>query len=165
MWHYSADHPLRRYFCGLTEHAFMETVGLADPKLVDYLSELLARFIHMDSLTKLKSGRTVEQVADMLAEAEHFPPGGRTNREMHRHIGDFTLFWTGVYPEGLKRLKSIFNKDHWLDYAEQGKRSYRIASSYEDDPYSEEAPVLRRLSEQFELCAYGLSQVRKEWQR
>lgn len=165
MWHYSADHPLRRYFCGLTEHAFMETVGLADPKLVDYLSELLARFIHMDSLTKLKSGRTVEQVADMLAEAEHFPPGGRTNREMHRHIGDFTLFWTGVYPEGLKRLKSILNKDHWLDYAEQGKRSYRIASSYEDDPYSEEAPVLRRLSEQFELCAYGLSQVRKEWER
>ena len=27
------------------------------------------------------------------------------------------------------------------------------------------APVLRRLSEEFELCAYGLSQVRHEWER
>jgi hypothetical protein len=25
--------------------------------------------------------------------------------------------------------------------------------------------VLRRLSEEFELCAYGLSQVRREWER
>jgi hypothetical protein len=25
--------------------------------------------------------------------------------------------------------------------------------------------VLRRLSDQFELCAYGLNQVRREWQQ
>jgi hypothetical protein len=25
--------------------------------------------------------------------------------------------------------------------------------------------VLRRLSEEFELCAFGLNQVRREWQR
>ncbi len=45
----------------------------------------------------------------------------------------------------------------------QGKRSYLIASSYDDEPYQQEAPVLRRLSQDFELCAYGLSQVRREW--
>ena len=83
---------------------------------------------------------------------------------MHRHIGDFTLFWTGVYPEALKRLRSLLNKDHFIDYCTQGKRSYYIASTYESDPYAEEAPVLRRLSEQFELCACGLSQVRREWE-
>ena len=46
-----------------------------------------------------------------------------------------------------------------------GKRSYYIASTFEDDPYREEAQVLRRLSEGFELCAYGLNQVRREWER
>lgn len=165
MWYFNAEHPLRRFFSGLTEHTFMETVGVGDPRLVDYISMLLSRFIHMDALRQLRSGRTIEQVADMMMEAEHLPPGGRTSREMHRHIGDFTLFWTGVYPEALKRLRSVLNKDHFIDYCEQGKRSYYIASTFEDDPYRDEAPVLRRLSEQFELCAFCLSKVRTEWEK
>ena len=56
-------------------------------------------------------------------------------------------------------------KDAFVDYCSQGKRSYFIASRFDDEPFQEEAPVLRRLSEQFELCAYGLSQVRKEWEQ
>ena len=165
MWHYNADHPLRRYFSGLTEHAFVDRLGVADPRLIDYLSLLLARFVHMDDVHRHTGakGRTLEQVADMLLEASALPTG-RTCREVHRHIGDFTLFWTGVYPEALKRLKSLLRKDHFVDYCEQGKRSYWIASTYDGDAYAEEAPVLRRLSEQFELCAWGLSQVRKEWE-
>jgi hypothetical protein len=166
MWYYNADHPLRRYFSGLTEHAFVDSLGMADPRLVDYLSLLLARFIHMDAAQRLQAGagRTLEQVADMLLEAAALPTG-RTCREVHRHIGDFTLFWTGVYPEALQRLRSILKKDHFIDYCEQGKRSYWIASTYAGDPFADEAPVLRRLSEQFELCAWGLRQVRKVWEQ
>jgi aminopeptidase N len=167
MWYYNADHPLRRYFAGLTEHAFIESLGVADPQLTDYLSTLLSRFIHMDTIYKLRSGagKRLEEVADMLMEVEELPPEGRTSREVHRHIGDFTLFWTGVFPEALKRLRSSLHKDHFIDYCEQGKRSYRIASTFENEPYREEATVLRRLSEQFEMCAFGLTQVRKEWER
>ena len=167
MWYYNADHPLRRYFSGVTEHAFFESLGVADPQLVDYLSLLLARFVHVDALHRLQAGSSQDlaEVADMLMEVELMPPGGRTSREVHRHIGDYTLFWTGLYPEALRKLRSILRRDHFIDYCEQGKRSYYIASTYEDDPYRDEAPVLRRLSEQFELCAYGLTQVRKEWER
>ncbi len=167
MWYYNPDHPLRRLFAGLTEHAFLETLGMGDPRLIDYLSVMLSRFVHMDALLRLRSaaGRQLEEVADMLMEAENLPAQGRTSREFHRHIGDYTLFWTGVYPEALQRLRSVLRKDHFIDYCEQGKRSYYIASTFADDPYREEAPVLRRLSEQFELCAYGLSQVRREWER
>ena len=167
MWQFKPDHPLRTYFSGITEHAFIESVGVADPPLIDYISLLLSRFVHMDTIYKLRSGtgKRLEEVADMLMEVEDLPPEGRTNREVHRHIGDFTLFWTGVFPEALKRLRSSMKKDHFIDYCEQGKRSYRIASTFEDEPYKEEATVLRRLSDQFELCAYGLTQVRKEWER
>jgi hypothetical protein len=166
VWYYKADHPLRRYFSGLTEHAFVDRLGMADPHLIDYLSLLLARFVHMDDIDRLASSgrRTVAEVADMLLEAAALP-AGRTCREVHRHIGDFTLFWTGVYPEALGRLRSILRKDHFIDYCEQGKRSYWIASTYEDDAYAAEAPVLRRLSEHFELCAWGLNQVRKEMEQ
>lgn len=167
MWYYDSDHPLRRYFSGLTEQTFLDNLGMADPHLTDYLSLLLSRFVHMDAVHKLRSagGKRLEEVADMLLETESLPPGGRTTREFHRHIGDYTLFWTGVYPEMLRRLRSVLNKDHLLDYTEQGKRSYWIASTYEGQPYEEEAPVLRRLSERFELCAFGLNQVRREWEK
>jgi hypothetical protein len=167
MWYYNPDHPLRRLFAALTEHAFENTLGIADPPLVDYLSLLLSRFVNIDAIYRLHNahGRRLEEVAEMLLDAESLPQEGRTRREYHRHIGDFTLFWTGVFPEGMRRLTSAFSKDHLISYTEQGKRSYYIASTFEEDPYREEAPVLRRLSEQFELCAFGLNQVRREWER
>jgi hypothetical protein len=166
MWYDDSGHPLRRFFSGLTEQAFMTGLGLADPPLIDYLSLLLSRFLHIDVIHRLHAGgtRDLQQVADMLMEAEALPPGGRTTREVHRHIGDYTLFWTGLYPEALKRLRSPLKKDHFIDYCEQGKRSYYLASAHEDESLLEESSVLRRLSEQFELCAFGLTQVRKEWE-
>jgi aminopeptidase N len=167
MWSPGLDHPLRRLFAGITEHTFIETLGVADPLLTDYLSGLLSRFIHIDAIFRLKNaqGKALEEVAEMMIEAEALPPEGRTAREVHRHIGDFTLFWTGVYPESLQKLRHALSKDQFIDYCEQGKRSYYIASTFEQEPYREEAPVLRRLSSEFELCAYGLNQVRREWEK
>lgn len=167
MWFSDPGHPLRRLFAGLTEQTFMTTLGVADPRLTDYLSELLSRFVHIDAVYRLANakGRRLEEVAEMMIEAEAMPAEGRTRREVYRHIGDFTLFWTGVYPEALQRLRSALSKDQFVDYCAQGKRSYYIASTFDDDPYAEEAPVLRRLSQDFELCAYGLNQVRREWDK
>jgi hypothetical protein len=158
---------LRRLFSGLTEHTFMTALGVADPPLTDYLSEMLSRFVSMNALFRLRdaTGRRLEEVAEMMIEAEALPPEGRTRREVHRHIGDFTLFWTGVYPEALKKLRNALSKDSFIDYCEQGKRSYFIASTFEDEPFRDESQVLRRLSEGFELVAYGLNQVRREWER
>jgi hypothetical protein len=167
MWEPPANHPLCRLFAGLTEHTFQTALGVADPPLVDYLSQLLSRFVHVNAVFRLRDaqGQRLEQVVDMMTEAKALPPEGRATREIHRHIGDFTLFWTGVYPEALQRLRSAFCKDHFIDYCAQGKRAYYIASTFENDEFRDEAAVLRRLSDHFELCAYGLSQVRREWEQ
>ena len=144
MWNPPPDHPLRRLFAGVTEATFQTRFGVADPDLIDYLSALLSRFVHVDAVHRLRdaAGRRLDRVVDMVAEAAALPPGGRTAREVHRHIGDFTLFWTGVYPEMLQRLRNALSKDQLIDYQEQGKRSYYIASTYETEPYQAEAPVL-----------------------
>jgi hypothetical protein len=164
MWAPPENHPIRRLFAGLTEHAFVATLGVADPPLVDYVSDLLTRFLHMDSVHRLRDfeGRPLSEVADMVMEAEALPPEGRTRREYHRHIGDFTLFWTGLYPDAVQRMRSSWTRDAFVSYCSHGKRAYYIASTFEDEPYKEESGVLRRLSEEFELCAMGLHQVRKE---
>jgi len=163
MWYYNADHPLRKYFSGITEQTFAGDLGVADPPLIDYLSLLLARFVHVDAIHRLQAaGKDLEQVADFLMAAEALPPGGRTSREVHRHIGDFTLFWTGLFPEAVRRAETGWAKDSVVSYTLQGKRSYLIAATFEADEYREESAVLKRLGSEFELCAVGLNRVRRE---
>jgi hypothetical protein len=165
MWDPPPGHPLRRLFAGITEHAFLTNLGVADPPLVDYLSHLLSRFVHADSVYRLRQdGRRLTQLVEMAAEAEKLPAEGRTRREYHRHIGDFALFWTGVFPEAVNRTQAAPVKDHLVNFTAVGKRSYFIASTFDGEAYQDEAAVLRRLSEQFELCAYGLREVRREWE-
>jgi hypothetical protein len=164
MWSAPANHPLRRLFAGLTEHAFLTAIGVTDPPLIDYVSELLTRFTHFNAVYRLQGshGRPLTEVAEMVMEAEEIPPEGRTRREYHRHIGDFTLFWTGLFPEAVKRQETGWSRDAFVSYTLQGKRSYLIAASFEAANFPEEAAVLKRLGDEFELCALGLNRVRQE---
>jgi|SRR5262245_46439849 len=167
MWNPPLEHPLRRMFAGLTEHAFFSHLGVADPPLIDYLSTLLTRFIHNDDLYRLRgsSGQPLTELVQMVIEAERLPAGGHTRREYYRHIGDFALFWTGVYPEAIERLRTGWSKDAFVSYTAQGKRGYLITSRMEEDQHHDaEAELFRRLSVQFEVCAYGLRKVREEWE-
>ncbi len=156
------SHSLHRLFRGLTESTFMAELGIGDPNLVGYVANLLARFVPSQTIWRLRDdrGRRLTEVTAMIAEAESTPDSER-RRECHRHVGDFTLFWTGVFPEALAKLQSAGSPDHLISYQRQGKRSYYLASTLE----GEEAPILRRLSDQFELYAFGLSRVRREWEK
>ncbi|MEM6798354.1 MAG: hypothetical protein AAF589_02465 [Planctomycetota bacterium] len=160
----SSPSSAERFFAGVTEHAFNTRLGVVDPPLVDYLSQMLVRFIRTGALYGVRSirGERLTQVADMLDEANERI--GPARRRVHRHIGDFTLFWTGVYPEMAQRLKQLGGKDALLDYRDQGRRAYFVASRI---PGAETAPagdVLERLAEQFELVEYGLSEARRAWE-
>ena len=159
----SESHPLHRLFRGMTEYTFMTELGIGDPRLVGYVANLLARFVPSQTIWRLRDGqgRRLTEVTAMIAEAEAAPDVER-RCECHRHVGDYTLFWTGVYPEALSRLQANGSPDHLINYQLQGKRSYYLASTLLDD---DKAPVLRRLSEEFELCAFGLSRVRREWEK
>jgi hypothetical protein len=140
----------------------MTELGIGDPSLVGYVANLLAKFVPTQEIWKVHDakGRRLGQVSEMILEAEQSSDVER-RRECHRHVGDFILFWTGVYPEAIDKLRPAGSADRLIDFQAQGKRSYYVASTLE----GEEAPVLRRLSVEFELCAFGLSRVRREWER
>lgn len=155
---------LRRFFTGVTEFAFQTRLGVADPPLVEYVAELLVRFVRFDDLYPVRTprGERLTQVADMLAEAQLRQ--GPARRQVHRHIGDFTLFWSGVYPEVVDGMRRAGTKDALIDYQQQGKRAYWIASTIPVERESAPSEVLKRLSEQFDLCVYGLGEVRRQWE-
>lgn len=155
---------IQQYFSGLAENTFLTELGIVDPPLVDYLSDLLVRFVRSDVVHRLRSlsGKPVLTVTEMAAEAsQRF---GDAKREVHRHIGDFTLFWAGVYPEALRQSEHENASPQFENYCHQGKLSYQIAATIECEQPKPAPDVLLRLSDCFDLCAYGLREVRRQWE-
>ncbi|WP_153559256.1 hypothetical protein [Roseimaritima sediminicola] len=157
--------PLERFFAGLNEYIFHGRMGVVDVQLVDYLSDLLLRFVRTDALVRVRrnTGQPVTEVVQMLLEAEKRV--GLARRDVHRHIGDVALFWSGMFPESLQRRSADQSIDGFFSYYDQGKRAYAIAADIEGDESRPTSELLQRLSEQFEMCAYGLREVRKEWEQ
>jgi len=123
------SHPLHRLFRGLTEYAFMNELGIGDPSLVGYVAGILASFVPSEAVWRVRDqkGQRLSQVTQMIAQAELADDAER-RRECYRHVGDFTLFWTGVYPEALAKLQASGTADALISYQRQGKRSYYLAS-------------------------------------
>jgi hypothetical protein len=89
-------------------------------------------------------------------------------RDVHRHIGDFTLFMAGLFPEYLRRLRTaglIYHKDFLVDYVKTGKRSYGIVAVIGRASADGDPPLFQKLSENFELCVTGLGFVRSDLDR
>lgn len=161
------DHPLRKLFEGMVEQVFMTDLGICNPRLTDYLGELLSEFVHVEQIYRLRrvDGDTICELSKMEADAclgPHFDALQRT-RVVNRYIGDFTLFWVGVYPETLRpRLAGC---DRMREYLLQGKRSYGIASDLATDNDDPPGALLRQLSAEFEACVHGLHLVRRGWEQ
>ena len=143
---FSARDPadVERFFRGLTEYAFHARLGVVDPPLVDYVSVMLVRFMRNERLAILPgAGAESADMSHLLLAAErHADPAEA--REEYRHIGDVTLFWSGLYPEALRRPDAPGRIDRLAAYRTTGKRAYRLAAEYD-------------------LCVAGLAEVRRIW--
>ena len=156
---------IERFFRGISEFIFHTKLGVADVQLVDYVSDLMLRFVRVDSLYSLRQsdGMRTKHVVHMISEAERRI--GIAKREVYRHVGDFTLFWSGMYPESLSESKNhgLF-PDRLIDYCRQGKRAYAIAAEIDGGQDRPSSELIHRMSEHFEMCAYGLREVRRHWE-
>ena len=168
---------LPRLFAACCESAFEVELGVADPPVVDYMSSLLMRFVHVDQQRPARDpeGHPLTSLRELSDEAAK--RDGRPKRRLLQRIGDLTLFWTGVYPEALPKVVALDSPDALLDLPAIGRRSYRLAAACEDDDTSKEAPLsttatpearpslLQRLADEYETCRDGLFLARRQWER
>lgn len=156
-----SNHPLFQAFWSGVHRAISQRLGLSDQDDVEvYLANLMVEFLRMDRIHSLKdrSGAALWTVGEML-EAGDVRLGADSfdrEREVHRHIGDFILFWTGVYPDYLKQLKLRNGRDLICDYRRQAQESYYLVSTFDNQEYVPSPPTFRKLSENFEQYAMGL---------
>jgi hypothetical protein len=138
----------------LTEMSF-EQIDVHDRDLIRYVADLLVEFIHVDNLFRLRDqqGRRLEHLVDMLLDLRDQAPADE--REARKHIGDFTLFIVGLYPESLTRRRRAVTPEY---YIAQGKEAYLIVA--EMDRRKPTELLFRKLSDQFEYCVTALNRER-----
>ena len=165
------DHPLRRFFAEVVARRFDADLRLPDPRLAAYVSGQLVEFLHVDSLYRIRDarGRRLEDVGEMLLESNPLLGADSFDREreVRKHVGDYVLFMTGLFPESLsghQRFRQM-RLDVFVDYMKAGKESYRVVSAFDQFEYAEEAPFFRKLAENFELCVFGLNLVKQDLER
>jgi len=149
---------------------YAHEIGLRDPQLVGYVAHLLAEFCDTEQLFKIRNAadRPLADVGEMLMESDPvFGPAPSFDRErqVRKHIGDYTLFFTGMFPESINQFRLRRQRlENLVDWMKAGKESYYIVSKFEYFEYAKVAPLFASLSQHFEQCVYGLNMVKNELQ-
>jgi hypothetical protein len=162
------SHPLRQLFEELVNEHYMSDMRLYDREISCYVANMLAEFCEPDQLYKIRdaSGRPLHDVGDMLVESNPVygpAPSFDRERQVRKHIGDYTLFFTGMFPESINHFRLRRQKlESFIDFMKAGKESYYIVSKFEHFEYKKVAPMFKRLSEHFEQCVYGLNLVKND---
>jgi hypothetical protein len=162
------SHPLQTLFQELVGRHYAEEIGIRDPQIVAYVSHLLAEFCEADQLYKIKdaTNRALNDVGEMLLESDPVygpAPSFDRERQVRKHIGDYTLFFAGMFPEAINHFRLRRQRvENLVDWIKAGKESYYIVSKFEHFEYAKVAPLFASLSKNFEECVYGLNMVKND---
>ena len=162
------SHPLQELFQDLVGRHYAHEIGIRDPQIVAYVSHLLAEFCEADQLFKVHnaSNRQLDDVGEMLLESDPVygpAPSFDRERQVRKHIGDYTLFLAGMFPESINHFRLRRQRlENFVEWVKAGKESYYIVSKFEHFEYAKVAPLFASLSKNFEGCVYGLNMVKND---
>jgi hypothetical protein len=168
MGNISDSNPLRQLFTELVNIHFEQDIGLRDQQLQAYVANLLTEFCDIRELYKIRNaaGRPLHDVGEMLLESDPIygeAPGFDRERQVRKHIGDYTLFFAGMFPESINRFRLRRHRlESFLDLVKAGKESYYIVSQFNQFEGTKVAPLFAKLSREFEVCVFGLNMVKNE---
>ena len=160
--------PLQEMFLNLVDRHFDEDIGLRDPDVKEYIAAMLSEFADAENLFRVKNaeGKPIQDVGEMLLESDPIygpAPSFDRERQVRKHIGDYTLFFSGMFPESINHFRLRKQRlENLIDFMKAGKESYYIVSKFEHFEYAKVAPLFAKLSKEFENCVYGLNCVKTE---
>ncbi len=164
------SHPLQQLFLELVYRHYSDDLGLRDSAVCHYVAGVLSDFYESESLYKIRNaqGRPLNDVGEMLLESDPvYGPAASFDRErqVRKHIGDYTLFFTGMFPESINHFRQRRQRlENFVDFLKAGKESYYIVSKFDQFEYAKVAPLFARLAEDFERCVVGLNMVKNDLQ-
>jgi hypothetical protein len=160
------SHPLQELFADLIHEHFDRDIRLHDDEMQDYIVNVLGEFCQSDQLFKVRdaSDRPLSDVGEMLLETDPIygpAPSFDRERQVRKHIGDYTLFFSGMFPESINHYRLRRQRlENFVDFIKAGKESYYIVSKFDQFEYARLAPLFAKLARDFESCVVGLNLVK-----
>jgi hypothetical protein len=146
------------YFYVLVRHVLRRS-GLDDRPVADYVAELLTEFSREERarcVTPDGTGR-LDYFFDMLAALEK--ADDHTAFWIRAHIGNHSLFLSGVFPEHIRHRSERRGAPGLRYYQELGRANFRAASHHRLATRYDLAAVFDTLSEQFEPARLALNDL------
>lgn len=148
----------RFYFYVVVRHA-LRRAALDSREVADYVAEVLAEFAMSERARCVVPGQTaaIEYLFEMLSALRSVDD--RTGFLIRAHIGNYSLFLSGVFPERIRFRAEARGFPDLRYYEELGRTQYRVASDHRLAQRYELARIFATLAENFETTRVALNDV------
>jgi len=148
----------RFYFYVLVRHIFMHS-DIKDRSVADYVAEVLAQFSSTERARCVVPGQNapLDYLFEMLTALKE--ADDRTSFHIRVHIGNHSLFLSGVFPERIRKRAEARGFPGLSYYEGLGRTQYRMASDHRLARQYAMEKVLNTLSDRFETTRLALNDI------
>jgi len=148
----------RFYFYILVRHVFRRS-GIEDRAVADYVAEVLAEFARAERARCVVPGaqNPLDYFFEMLTALQ--TADARTTFYLRAHIGDYSLFLTGVFRDRIRFRAEARGFPGVKYYDALGRTNYRAASDHQLAQRYEVAEIFETLAARFETTRLALNDI------
>src|SRR5436309_6784512 len=148
----------RFYFYILVRHVFRRA-DIQDRRVADYVAEVLSEFARAERARCVVPGQAnpLDYFFEMLTALQKADE--RTSFFIRVHIGNHSLFLSGVFPERIRFRAESRGFPNLKYYEGLGRTQYRMASDHRLAQRYEVANILSTLAERFETTRLALNDI------
>lgn len=142
--------------------------GGRDAAVIDYLGELLTRYLFTQELFPIVRGghRTLMYLSDLIEETRK--PGSvhfQNLFEAYRKFADNSLFIVGLFPESLRRrrgrgMAAFVDRGY---FSTTGRTYYRLAAQHDLAEFTRQRETLEKLSAYFDVYSEALNEMSQRY--
>ena len=148
----------RFYFYILVRHVFRSS-DIHDRAVADYVAEVLAEFARTERARCVVPGQSnpLDYLFEMLTALK--TADDRTSFFIRVHIGNHSLFLSGVFPERIRFRAEMRGFPDLKYYEGLGRTHFRMASDHRLAQKYEVAKIYNTLSERFQATRLALNDI------
>ncbi|MBC8096860.1 MAG: hypothetical protein H7Y43_13720 [Akkermansiaceae bacterium] len=148
----------RFYFYILVRYVFRRA-EIQDRAVADYVAEVLTEFAHAEQARCVVPGQTapLDYFFEMLSALQ--TADERTGFYIRAHIGNYSLFLSGVFPERVRFRAEARGFPDVKYYEALGRTHFRVASDHKLAQRYELTGIFNTLSERFETTRLALNDI------
>lgn len=148
----------RFYFYILVRNVFRRS-GVEDRAVADYVAEVLAEFAQSERARCVMPGQvnSLDYFFEMLSALN--AADDRTSFFLRAHIGNYSLFFSGVFPDRIRFRAEARGFPNVTYYESLGRAHFRAASDHRLAQKYDVAEIYSTLSERFQTTRKALNDI------